>query len=61
MTEEYTEGALKGQASVDALIDAQTLTWLKHASKETGYTVQRLVEISASESALNYAKENGLI
>jgi hypothetical protein len=61
MVEEYTEGPLIGQASVNVLIEAKTLEWLKHASKETGYSIDRLVEISASEAVLNHAKNNNLV
>jgi hypothetical protein len=57
----YLEGPLKGQTSVNALIDEQTTAWLKHASDETGYSLDRLVEISAQEAALNHAKNNNLI
>lgn len=54
--EMYEDGPLKGQASVSVLISADAVKWLRHASNETGYTICRLVEISAEEAALNYAK-----
>lgn len=56
MSEIYKDGPLKGQASVHALISADAVKWLQHASKETGYSLERLVEISAEEAALSYAK-----
>lgn len=61
MTEIYKDGPLKGQASVDVLISAQAVQWLQHASKETGYSLERLVEISAEEAALSYAKSANLL
>lgn len=61
MVEEYKDGPLKGQASVTVLIDADTLKYLKHASKEIGYSIDRLVEISVAEAALSHAKTHKLI
>ena len=60
MIERYTDGPLSGQASVDVLLDADTLRRLEHASKDIGYSIERLVQISAEEAALNYATENKL-
>lgn len=60
MIEEYEEGSLKGFASVRVLLEPQTLIWLKHASAETGYSIDRLVEISTCEAALRYAQTNKL-
>lgn len=57
----YKDGPLKGQASVSALISVQATEWLIHAAEETGYSIERLVEISAEEAALRYAKDNGLL
>lgn len=59
--EEYADGPLKGQASVNVLIDAETLRYLKHASEETGYSIDRLVEISVAEAALGHAKTHDLL
>ena len=57
----YLEGPLKGQTSVNVLIDEKTTAWLKHASGQTGYSLDQLVEISAQEAALNHAKDNHLV
>ena len=57
----YKEGPLKGQASMTVLISEQSVKWLQHASANVGYSLDRLVEISAEEAALNYAKDNGLL
>lgn len=57
----YLEGPLKGHTRVNVLIDAQHTAWLKHASDETGYSIDRLVEISAEDAALSHAKINKLV
>lgn len=61
MSEIYKDGPLTGQASVHALISTDAVKWLQHASKETGYSLERLVEISAEEAALAYAKSAKLL
>ena len=61
MAEIYKDGVLKGQASMNVFIGADAVKWLQHASKETGYSLERLVEISAEEAALNYAKTAKLL
>jgi hypothetical protein len=61
MTHVYKDGPLKGQAAVNALISADAVKWLQHASKETGYSIERLVEISAEDAALSYAKTAGIL
>lgn len=61
MSEIYKDGPLKGQAAVHALISADAVKWLQHAAKETGYSLERLVEISAEEAALSYAKSAKLL
>jgi hypothetical protein len=61
MAEEYHEGPLKGCISANVLINAEATAWLKHAVKETGYSIERLIEISAEEAALRHAKANKLI
>ncbi|MGQ3213819.1 MAG: hypothetical protein ACT6U0_18755 [Shinella sp.] len=61
MTEIYKDGPLKGQASVHALISADAVKCLQHASKDTGYSLERLVEISAEGAALSYAKSTKLL
>lgn len=57
----FLEGVLKGQTSVSVLIGVDETKWLEHASKATGYSIGRLVEISAEEAALDHAKNNNLI
>ena len=57
----YKSGPLAGQLSTSVLLDAETTQRLQHASKQTGYSLERLVEISAAETALKYAKDNKLI
>lgn len=57
----YDSGPLTGQASMIVLISEQAVKWLQHASNETGYSLDRLVEISAEEAALEYAKGAGLL
>ncbi|OLP44127.1 hypothetical protein [Rhizobium oryziradicis] len=56
MAEIYHDGPLKGQASITILVNANAVKWLEHASKETGYSLDRLAEISVEEAALQYAK-----
>lgn len=57
----YIDGPLKGQLSTSVLLSAETTQRLQHASKQTGYSLSRLVEISAEEAALTYAKDNKLV
>jgi hypothetical protein len=57
----YLEGVLKGQTSLNVLISAEETQWLKHASEETGYSLERLVQISVEEAALKYARNEGLV
>lgn len=57
----YLEGPLKGQTSVTVLIDARETKWLKHASKDTGYSFDRLVQIAAENEALEHAKRHSLL
>ncbi|WP_319520146.1 hypothetical protein [uncultured Martelella sp.] len=54
-------GPLKGMAAANVLISAQATEWLKHASEATGESIERLIENSAEEMALSYAKANGLL
>lgn len=61
MAEIYEDGPLKGQASLYVLVSAKTVEWLLHASAETGYSLDRLAEISVEEAALEYAKERKLL
>jgi hypothetical protein len=57
----YNEGPLKGCCSANVLINAEATAWLQHATKETGYSVARLIEISAEEAALAHAKTHKLL
>jgi hypothetical protein len=57
----YKDGLLEGMWSGTVLLTKQTTEWLQHASKETGYSIDRLVEIAADEAALGHAKANGLL
>lgn len=61
MADEYNEGPLAGCLSANVLISAEATLWLKHASKETGYSIERLIEISAEEAALRHAKTHKLL
>lgn len=57
----YKDGPLKGMASVTVLIEAENVKYLQHASNETGYSIERLAEISVNEAALRHALKNDLI
>ena len=57
----YNDGPLKGCCSTNVLINAEATAWLQHASKETGYSISRLIEISAEEAALQHAKKHKLL
>jgi hypothetical protein len=61
MAEIYDDGPLMGQASITILVSANVVTWLQAASKETGYSLDRLAEISVEEAALQYAKSAKLL
>ena len=56
----YMEGSLEGQTSVTVLISAEATKWLEHAVTETGYSFDRLVQISAEEAALGHARTHKL-
>ena len=61
MGKKYEDGMLVGQWQGDVLICAEAVRWLEHASKTTGYSIDRLIEIATEEAALNYAKQNKLV
>ncbi len=60
MAEKYNDGPLAGYVSASVLIDPEHLFYLEHASKETGYSIERLAQISVDEAALNHSRTHQL-
>ncbi|MBL1436539.1 MAG: hypothetical protein COB08_010115 [Rhodobacteraceae bacterium] len=56
----YEDGPLKGMASVTVLIEANNVAYLKHATIQTGYSIEELAEISVNEAALDHARRHQL-
>lgn len=59
--ETHKETSLAGQTSVTVLIGVHETQSLNHAPAVTGHSFDRLVQIAAEESALNYARDNRLL